>query len=224
MNQTDRWMTSGGAVSTTASVGNRVLRNTYWLLGMALMVSALVAGVAAEMNLPALPWYVTLVGYFGLLFLTSRFENSGAGIACVFALTGFMGYTIGPLLNHYLAMAQGEQIVMTAFGGTAVSFLAMSGLAIFSKRDFSFLGKFLFVGLIVAFVAGLASIFFEMSALSLAVSAMFVLLSSGVILWQTSEIVRGGETNYIRATVTLFVSLYNIFISLLQLAGFASDD
>lgn len=224
MNQTDRWMTSGSAVSTTASVGNRVLRNTYWLLGMALMVSALVAGVAAEMNLPALPWYVTLVGYFGLLFLTSRFENSGAGIACVFALTGFMGYTIGPLLNHYLAMAQGEQIVMTAFGGTAVSFLAMSGLAIFSKRDFSFLGKFLFVGLIVAFVAGLASIFFEMSALSLAVSAMFVLLSSGVILWQTSEIVRGGETNYIRATVTLFVSLYNIFISLLQLAGFASDD
>lgn len=224
MNQTDRWMTSDPAVGTTVSTGNRVLRNTYWLLGLTLMFSALIAGVAAQMNLPALPWYLTLGGYFGLLFLTSKFENSGAGILCVFGLTGFMGYTIGPLLNHYLAMAQGEQIVMTAFGGTAISFLAMSGLALFSKRDFSFLGKFLFVGLIVAFVASLAAFFFEMTALSLAVSAMFVLLSSGVILWQTSQIVNGGETNYIRATVTLFVSIYNIFISLLQLAGFASDD
>jgi modulator of FtsH protease len=180
-------MTSDSAVGTTVSTGNRVLRNTYWLLGITLMFSALVAGFAAQMNMPALPWYLTLAGFFGLSYLTSRFENSGAGILCVFALTGFMGYTIGPLLNHYLSMAQGGQIVMTAFGGTAISF-------------------------------------FEMTALSLAVSAMFVLLSSGVILWQTSQIVNGGETNYIRATVTLFVSIYNIFVSLLQLMGFASDD
>jgi modulator of FtsH protease len=217
-------MTSDSAVGTTVSTGNRVLRNTYWLLGITLMFSALVAGFAAQMNMPALPWYLTLAGFFGLSYLTSRFENSGAGILCVFALTGFMGYTIGPLLNHYLSMAQGGQIVMTAFGGTAISFLSMSALALFTKRDFSFMGKFLFVGLIVAFVAGLAAFFFEMTALSLAVSAMFVLLSSGVILWQTSQIVNGGETNYIRATVTLFVSIYNIFVSLLQLMGFASSD
>ena len=224
MAQTDRWITGSDAASSVATTGNRVLRNTYWLLGMTLMFSALVAGVAAKLGLPAMPWYVMLAGYFGLLFATTKFENSGLGIVFVFALTGFMGYSIGPILNHYLASSQGTEIVMTAFGGTALSFLGMSALAIFSKRDFSFLGKFLFVGVIVAFVAGIAAMLFDMSALSLAVSAMFVMLSSLIILWQTSAIVNGGETNYIRATVTLFVSMYNIFVSLLQLLGFASDD
>lgn len=224
MNESDRWVTSGGAVSTTAAYGNRVLRNTYWLLGMTLMFSALVAGLVAQANLPPLPWFVTLIGYFGLLFLTTKFENSSAGILCVFALTGFMGYTIGPLLNYYLATPSGGEIVMTAFGGTAMSFLTMSGIALVTKRDFSFMGKFLAVGVVVAFVAGLAAMLFEMSALSLAVSAMFVALSSLIILWQTSAIVNGGETNYIRATVTLFVSMYNIFVSLLQLLGFAGGD
>ena len=144
MAQTDRWITGSDAASSVATTGNRVLRNTYWLLGMTLMFSALVAGVAAKLGLPAMPWYLMLAGYFGLLFATTKFENSGLGIVFVFALTGFMGYSIGPILNHYLASSQGTEIVMTAFGGTALSFLGMSALAIFSKRDFSFLGKFLF--------------------------------------------------------------------------------
>ena len=224
MAQTDRWIAGGDNASSVATTGNRVLRNTYWLLGMTLMFSALVAGVAAKLGLPGMPWYLMLGGYFALLFATSKYEDRGLGIVFVFALTGFMGYTIGPILNHYLATAQGTQIVVTAFGGTALSFLSMSALAIFSKRDFGFLGKFLFVGIVVAFVASLANIFFEMSALSLAVSAMFVMLSSLMILWQTSAIVNGGETNYIRATVTLFVSIYNIFLSLLNLLGFAGND
>jgi len=200
---------------------NRVLRNTYLLLSMTLLFSAAMAAVSVALNWPPLGLGITLIGYFGLLFLTTRLRNSAWGIVSCFALTGFMGVTLGPIVNIYLHMyANGTDLVMMALGGTGVIFLGMSGLALTSKRDFSFLGKFLFVGILVAFVAGLGAYFFHFQPLALAVSSMFVLLMSGLILFQTQQIVQGGETNYIMATVTLFVAIFNLFTSLLQLLGF----
>lgn len=203
---------------------HRVLRNTYMLLSLTLAFSALVAGISAALRLPHPGILITLVGYFGLLFAVSKFRDSGIGVALVFALTGFMGYTLGPIISHYLAMPNGTQIVMMAMGGTAAIFLGLSAYVLVTKRDFSFMGGFLMVGILVAFLAGLAAIFFQMPALSLAVSAMFVLLMSGLILFETSNIIRGGETNYVMATVTLFVSIFNLFTSLLHLLGFANSD
>ena len=198
---------------------NKVLRNTYVLLSMTLLFSALNAGISMALNLPHPGLLLTLGGYFGLLFATSRFRNSGWGLVFVFALTGFMGYTLGPILNAYLALPNGGQLVMTAMGATGVIFLGLSGYALVSQRDFSFMGSFLMIGILVGFLAGLGAFLFEMPALALAVSAMFVLLMSGLILYETSNIVRGGETNYIMATVTLFVSIFNLFSSLLHLLG-----
>ncbi len=203
---------------------NKVIRNTYTLLSMTLLFSALCAGAAVVMNMPPLGIIVTLVGYFGLLFLTSKFRNSGLGLLFVFALTGFMGLTLGPIINAYLSLPNGNQIVMTAMGGTGVIFLGLSGYALTTRKDFSFIGGFLMVGILVAFLAGIASLFLSMPGLSLAVSAMFVLLMSGLILYQTSQIVHGGETNYIMATVILYVSIYNLFTSLLHLLGAFSNE
>ncbi|MGB5276403.1 MAG: Bax inhibitor-1/YccA family protein [Gammaproteobacteria bacterium] len=204
---------------------NKVLRNTYTLLAMTLLFSAATAGIAMVMNLPPFNPILTLVGYFGLLFATSRFSNSGLGLLFVFLLTGFMGLTLGPILNFYLATANGSQMVMTALGGTGVIFLALSGYALTSRKDFSFMGGFLMVGILVAFLGGIAAMVFSMPILSLAVSGMFVLLMSGLILYQTSEIIHGGETNYIMATVTLYISIYNLFLSLLHLlTAFGGDE
>lgn len=200
-----------------------VLRNTYMLLSMCLAFSAVVAGGAIMLRLPHPGMIITLVGYFGLLFLVTKFRNSGAGVALVFALTGFMGYTLGPIVGHYLKMPNGGATVMMAMGGTAAIFIAMSAYALVSKRDLSFMGGFLMVGIIVAFLAGLGAIFFQIPALSLAVSAVFVLLMSGMIMYQTNQIVRGGETNYVMATVTLFVSIFNLFTSLLHILGFVNS-
>ena len=198
---------------------NRVLRNTYALLSLTLIFSALCAGAAVVFRIPPFGMLVTMVGYFGLLFLTTRFSNSSLGLLFVFALTGFMGYTLGPILGAYLSLANGGQIVMTAMGGTGIIFLGLSGYALASRKDFSFIGGFLMVGILVAFLAGLAAVFLEMPGLSLAVSAMFVLLMAGLILFETSNIIHGGETNYIMATVSLYVSIFNLFTSLLQLLG-----
>jgi len=203
---------------------NKVIRNTYTLLSMTLLFSAVTAGISMSLNLPHPGLLLTLVGYFGLLFATTKFRDSSLGLAFVFALTGFMGYTLGPILNSYLAMANGSQVVMTAMAGTGVIFLALSGYALTSRKDFSFMGGFLMTGILVAFLAGLGAVFFEMPVMSLAVSAMFVLLMSGLILYETSNIIHGGETNYIMATVTLFVSIFNLFTSLLHLLGFMSSD
>ncbi len=204
---------------------NKVLKNTYLLLAATLGFSALTAGAAMALNLPHPGLIITLVGYFGLLFAVHKTANSALGILFVFALTGFMGYTLGPIISAYLQfLPNGHTVVMNAFGGTAITFVALSAYAIKSGRSFSFMGGFLMVGIITAFLLGLAAIFFEMPMLSLAVSAMFVLLMSGLILWQTGEIVNGGETNYILATVTLFVSIFNLFTSLLHLLGMAGDD
>ncbi len=203
---------------------NRVLRNTYALLSMTLLFSALTAGVSMALQLPHPGLLLTLGGYFGLLFATMKFRDSVWGLAFVFALTGFMGYTLGPILNAYLAMPNGGQVVMTAMGATGAIFLGLSAYALTSRKDFSFMGSFLAVGILVGFLAGLGAVFFEMPGLSLAVSAMFVLLMSGLILCETSNIIHGGETNYIMATVTLFVSIFNLFTSLLHLLGFMNSD
>jgi modulator of FtsH protease len=204
---------------TSALSANRVLRNTYWLLSLTLLASAGTAAAAAALQLPHPGILLTLLGYFGLLFLTVRLRNSAWGLASVFALTGFMGYTLGPIVSHYLAMPNGHQVVMMAMGGTAAIFLGLSAYAMASRRDFSFMGGFLMAGIIVAFLAGLGAIFFAVPALALTVSAAFVLLMAGLILYQTSQIIHGGETNYIMATVTLYVSIYNLFTSLLHLLG-----
>jgi len=203
---------------------NKVIRNTYTLLSMTLLFSAVTAGISMALNLPHPGILITLVGYFGLLFLTTKLRNSAGGIVAIFALTGFMGYTLGPILSAYLAMPNGHAVVMQAMGGTAAIFLGLSGYALTTRKDFSFMGGFLMVGILVAFLAGLGAIFFSIPALSLAVSAMFVLLMSGLILYQTSEIIHGGETNYIMATVTLYVSIYNLFTSLLHLLGVMNSD
>ncbi|MGB5426846.1 MAG: Bax inhibitor-1/YccA family protein [Gammaproteobacteria bacterium] len=200
---------------------NRVLRNTYALLALTLLFSSVTAGITMLLNLPHPGLVLTLVGYFGLLFLTTRFRNSGIGLAMVFALTGFMGYTLGPLLNAYLSLPNGPQLVMTALGGTGVVFLGLSGYALVSRKDFGFMGGFLMVGILVAFLAGLGAMFLDIPGLSLAVSSMFVLLMAGLILYETSNIIHGGETNYIMATVTLYVAIYNLFTSLLHLLGAA---
>ena len=210
------------AAATLAT--NKLIRNTYMLLSMTLLFSALSAAAAVAMKLPHPGMIITLIGYFGLLFLTSKFRDSALGLACVFALTGFMGYTLGPIVSHYLGLPNGGQIVMTAMGLTGAIFLGLSGYALTSRKDFSFMGGFLMVGILVGFLAGLGAMFFELPGLSLAVSAMFVLLMSGLILYETSNIIHGGETNYIMATVTLFVSIFNLFTSLLHLLGFMNSD
>jgi len=205
---------------------NKMLRNTYMLLSMTLLFSALTAGVSMTLNLPHPGILITLVGYFGLLFLTTKLRNSAWGLVSIFALTGFMGLTLGPIINMYLqAFTNGHQLVMTALGGTGVIFLGLSGYALTTRKDFSFMGGFLMVGILVAFLAGLGAVFFSIPALSLAVSAMFILLMAGMILFETSNIVHGGETNYIMATISLYVSIYNLFLSLLQILGvFGGDD
>jgi modulator of FtsH protease len=202
---------------------NKVIRNTYLLLSMTLLFSAATAAVSLALKLPHPGLIVTLIGYFGLLFLTYKLRDSGWALLSVFGLTGFMGYTLGPIIGHYLALPNGGQTVMMAMAGTATLFLGLSAYAVTTRKDFSFMGGFLMVGILVAFVAGLAAIFFEIPALSLTVAAAIVLLMSGLILYQTSDIIHGGETNYIMATVTLFVAIFNLFTALLQLLGFANS-
>ncbi len=205
---------------------NKVLKNTYLLLAMTLLFSAGTAGLAMVLNLPHPGFLMTMIGYFGLLFLTSKFSNSALGLVFVFALTGFMGLTLGPILNLYVQnFSNGHTLIMTALGGTGVIFLGLSGYALTTRKDFSFMGGFLMVGILVAFLAGIGAMVFSIPGLALAVSAMFILLMSGMILYQTSEIIHGGETNYILATVSLYVSIYNLFTILLQFLGiFGGDD
>lgn len=210
-----------GTPSTLST--NRVLRNTYGLLSATLFFSAAVAATSAALKMPHPGIVLTLLGFFGLLYATTKLRNSAWGLAVVFGLTGFMGYTMGPIVSHYLAMPNGHQVVMMAMGGTATIFVGLSAYALTTRKDFSFMGGFLLAGVLVAFLAGLGAIFFQVPALSLTVSAAFVLLMGGLILFETSRIVHGGETNYIMATVSLYVSIYNLFSSLLALIGFGSN-
>ncbi|MEO0971594.1 MAG: Bax inhibitor-1/YccA family protein [Pseudomonadota bacterium] len=204
---------------------NKVLRNTYWLLALTLLCTAGCAFLSASLRVPYLGPWVTMIGYFALLFATSRFSNSPLGLVFIFLLTGFMGFTLGPVLGSIARIPGGSDIIMTAFGVTGASFLGLSAYAITSRRNFSFLGGFLTVGILGMFLLGIVALIFKLSTLSLVVSGGFLLLSGGLILWQTSEIVHGGERNYINATITLWVSIYNMFMSLLNiLMAFSGDD
>ncbi|MGF1688639.1 Bax inhibitor-1/YccA family protein [Photobacterium japonica] len=213
----DRMINRDSAYESVLST-NKVLRNTYFLLSMTLVWSAVVAGVSMAMNLPYPGFIITLVGFYGLMFLTEKNRDSSLGLVFTFALTGFMGYTLGPILNAYVGAGMGDTIVL-ALGGTALTFLSCSAYALTTKRDLSFLNGMLMAGFIAIIVAVVANIFLQMPMLSLAISGMFVMFSSAAILLTTQSIVRGGETNYISATVTLYVSIYNLFISLLQILG-----
>ncbi|WP_415890075.1 Bax inhibitor-1/YccA family protein [Neptuniibacter sp. SY11_33] len=215
---------SATQTQTSALESNKVLRNTYALLSMTLLFSAITAGVSIALQLPHPGVIISLVGFFGLYFLTYKLRNSVWALPSVFALTGFMGYTLGPIVGHYLAMPGGGSIVMNAMGMTGIIFLGLSAYVLTTRKNFTFMGGFLMVGVLLAFVAGLGAIFFQIPALSLAVSAMFVLLMSGFILYETSNILHGGETNYIMATVSLYVSIYNLFTSLLHILGFLGGE
>lgn len=202
---------------------NKVLRNTYTLLALTLAFSAFTAMLST--NAPPVGIFVFLIGAYGLLFLTHSLANSAWGLLSVFAFTGFMGYTIGPIIGYYLSTQAGTDIVVTALGGTAFIFLGLSGWALTSRRDFSFLRGFIFAGFLVLIASMVISLIWPMPAFQLAMSAGFMLFSSAIILYQTSEIIKGGERNYILATITLYVSIYNIFMSLLHLlTAFSGND
>ena len=210
---------------TAVLATNKVIRNTYMLLSMTLLFSAFTAWISMKINMPHMGILLTLGGYFGLLFLTTTLRNSAWGLSSIFALTGFMGLTLGPVINMYLhAFSNGAELVALAMGGTGAIFIGLSSYALTSKKDFSFIGGFLMVGILAAFLAGIGALIFNIPALSLAISGVFILLMSGLILYQTSEIIHGGETNYIMATVTLYVSIFNLFTSLLHLLGFMNGE
>lgn len=200
---------------------NTVLKNTFLLLAATFGFSALLALVAVILSVPFLGPWVTLGVYFVILILLHFNQNNGLGIVLSFALTGWLGFTLGPILTAILAVK--PLVVFSSFLMATLMLVGLSIYAVVSKRDFSFMGGFLTIGLFVAFVAGLIGLFFQITLLSLIVSAAFVVLSGGVILWQVSDIVHGGETNYVMAAVTLFVSFYNIFASLLNLFGYDAN-
>lgn len=203
--------------STDVVAINKVMRNTYLLLSLTLAWSAVVAGVAMAVNAPPLGILGFLIGAYGTMFLVHKYKNSAMGLVWIFAFTGIMGYSIGPILNMYLKLTNGGMIIMQALGGTGAIFLALSAYALVSRKDFSFLSGFIFIGFCVLLGAMIAGIFFDIAGLHLAISAGFILFSSAVILFQTGQIIHGGERNYITATITLYVSIYNIFLSLLNL-------
>ena len=204
---------------------NKVIRNTYTLLSMTLLFSALTASVSMYLAMPPATYFICLVaGLLLVWFVLPKTQNSAAGIGVVFAFTGLLGFGLGPILLMYLAMANGPQIVAMALAGTGVIFLSLSGYALVSRRDFSFMGGFLFTGLIAIIALAVLNIFLDLPAMSLALSAGIILLFSGYILFDTGRMIQGGETNYIRATAHLYISIFNIFLSLLHLLGFASDD
>ena len=203
---------------------HKVLRNTYFLLGLTMAFSAVVAYISMSLNLPYPNLFVLLVGFYGLLFVTNRLANSAWGILAAFAFTGFMGYTIGPILNIYVARGM-EDLIMLAFAGTAIVFFVCSAYVLTTKKDMSFLSTAIFSLFIVLLLGIVASFFFQIPALAVGISALFVVFSTMTILYETSNIIHGGETNYIRATVSIYVSIYNLFISLLRLLSiFSSDD
>lgn len=223
--QTDAVMTTAGHIGVASTSAAKVLRNTYMLLAMTLLFSAVMAGISMALAMPyGVSLVTSLIALALLWFVVPRTANSGAGIIVVFAVTGLLGFGLGPVLNHYLSLSNGSQVVMLALGITGAAFAGLSGYALVSRKDFSFMRSFLVVGVMVAFIASLVALGgsllgYPMPGLALAVSAMFAFLMCGMILWQTSEIVNGGETNYVLATVGLYVSLYNLFTSLLHLLG-----
>ncbi len=221
-------MATAKPVTTTARGAleiNRVLRNTYLLLGLTLAFSSAITFVAVALNAPYLGFFPTLIGFFGLLFLVHKTADSAWGLLTVFVFTGFMGYTLGPLVNVYLSLPNGGALVGQALGLTAGAFIGLSMYALVTRKDFQFLSGFLVTGVIVIMGGVLINYFAQIPALSIVISCAVVLFASALILWETSSVIHGGETNYIRATVGLYVSIYNLFASLLHLLGiFGGDD
>lgn len=209
---------------SVASESNTVLRNTYGLLALTLAFSGLVAFISQQMNMPHPGMILTLVGFYGLFFLTMKLRNSGWGLLSTFALTGFMGFTLGPILNMYMGMPNGGSVISSAFAMTAFVFTGLSAYVLITRKDMSFLNGFITVGFFVLLGAMVAGLIFDISGLQLLISAGFVLFSSAMILYQTSEIIHGGERNYIMATISLYVSIYNLFLSLLSILGIVSND
>ncbi len=209
---------TGSAIS--AAEKNKVLTNTYKLLAMTLVFSAVMAGVSMAIALPPMVSLIASIGALVLVwFVLPKTAHSSTGIFVVFGFTGLLGLGLGPMLNSFLSIPGGGQVIMTAMGGTGAIFLGLSAYALTTKKDFSFLGGMLFAGFIVVIIAAIANIFLAMPALQLAISAAVILIMSGFILHDTSRIVNGGETNYIMATAGLYLSIYNIFVSLLQILG-----
>ena len=217
-------LSTGSSLSLDRPQAAKVLRNTYALLSLTILFAAGIAALAVANSWPAPGLVITLGGYFGLLFAVHKLQNSGWALPAVFALTGFMGYTLGPLLSRTLELPGGAGTIVAALAATGATFVALSAYVLTTRRDFSFMGGFLFAGMVIAIVLALAAYFFTMPALALAVSAMVALLSVGLILFETSRIVNGGETNYVLATVGLFVSAFNLFTSLLSLFGIGGND
>lgn len=210
----------GSKPQTLSPTAHRVLRNTYILLGLTVAFSALTAYIAMSTNARPLHWGIVLAGFFGLFMLVNATRNSVFGIVSIFALTGFMGWTLGPLLSYTLNFANGPQLIMMAMGGTAAIFFAMSGIVLATGKDFGFLGNFLMVGLIALIVLSLSNIFFfQLPLMSVAISAAVILLFSGFLLMDVSDIVQERETNYIMATAGIYINIYNIFANLLSLLG-----
>ena len=227
----DKYMTRDFRPNATSTMSagelatNKVLRNTYLLLGMTVLFSALTAFISMANNFAGPNFIVMLVGMFGLSYLTSLYQNSSIGLVCIFAFTGFMGYTLGPILHMYLhTFSNGYELITTALGATGIIFLSLSAYVVTSRANFSYMGGFLFSAIIIAFVVGLGAVIFQMPMLNLIVSGVFALVSSGLVLFHTSEIIHGGQTNYIVATISIYMALFNLFLSLLRiLAAFSSN-
>lgn len=226
MNDKQLYSAQADVLGTGAAANiNKVLKNTYMLLGMTLAFSAATAGVAMALGLSPMTGLVLMLVGFGLLFVVNRMADSAKGLPAIFAFTGVMGAALGPTLNYYVALPGGPAMIMQALGGTALVFFSLSAYALTSRKDFSYMGGFLLTGLIVAVVAMIANIFLAIPALSLTISAAIILIMSGLILFDTSRIISGGETNYIRATVSLYLNIYNLFVHILHLLGaFGGDD
>ena len=208
-----------------AAAVNKVIKNTYTLLSVTLVFSAIMAAVSVAIQVPPIASIICTIGAMVIaMFVLPRMANSASGIWVVFAITGMLGFGLGPLLTHYLSMPNGGQLIATAFGGTGVIFLGLSGYALTTKKDFSFMGGFLMAGFLMVLVVALANIFLEMPALSLAISAVIIMLMSGFILYDTSQMIHDPNANYLLMTVSIYISIFNIFVHLLHLLGFASDD
>jgi len=204
---------------------NKVLRNTYMLLAMTLVFSAVCAGITMAMGIGPMMSLGMTIGAFVTLFIVQKKADSASGLFWVFAFTGLLGGSLGFILNAYMGLANGPALIMQALGGTALIFFGLSAYVLTTKKDFSFMGGFLMVGLMVVVIAAIANIFFAVPAVSLALSAAIVFIMSGLILFDTSRIIHGGETNYIRATVSMYLNIYNLFTALLHLLGaFGNDD
>jgi modulator of FtsH protease len=218
----DRRTLYSGAGESSAIEINKVLRNTYMLLALTLGFSAVTATIVAMLNIGQVGYFAMFIGGLISMFVVQKKADSAAGLFWVFVFTGLFGGSLGYIVNMYVAAGAGG-LVAQALGATAVVFVTLSAYALISKKDFSFMGGFLTVGLVVALLAIVANLFFAMPALSLAINALIILVMSGLILFDTSRIIHGGETNYIRATVGLYLSIYNIFLSILSLLGASND-